>query len=75
MPVSRTANVSSARWFDAGLRRDGEHDLAALGELHRVRQQVEEHLAQPRHVAGDRRRHVAFEEIGDVEALLGGARR
>ena len=39
-----------------------------------LRQQVEQDLAQPRDVAADRRRHVALEHVGDVEALLGRAR-
>ena len=45
-----------------------------LGELHRVGEQVEHDLPQPRDVADDRRRHVAFEHVGDVEVLLDGAR-
>ena len=35
---------------------------------------LSEDLAQPRHVALDRRRHVALEEVREVEALLDGAR-
>ena len=51
-----------------------QHHLAGFGELDRVAQQVEQDLAQPRHVAVDRpaapRR---FEHIGDVQVLLGRA--
>ena len=73
MPVSRTANVQLAPPSAArALHR--QHDLARLGELDRVGEQVEQHLAQPRHVAADRRRHVALEDVGDVEVLLGRAR-
>ncbi len=75
MPVSRTAKVSSACPSAAARRRHGEHDLAALGELHRVGEQVEDDLAQPRDVADDGRRNVAFEHVGGVEVLLDGAGR
>ena len=51
MPVSRTANVSSTCPSRTRLGGHGEHDLAALGELHRIGQQVQQDLAQPRHVA------------------------
>ena len=74
MPVSRTANVSSTLPSACALRRHREHDLARLGELHRVAEQVQEDLAQPRHVADDRRRDVALEQVGGVEMLLDGAR-
>ena len=75
IPVSRTANVSSTRPVGSGLRAHGEHDLAVLGELHGVGQEVEDDLPQSRDVAADRRRHVALEQVGDVEMLLDGARR
>ena len=55
MPVSRTAKVSSTSPAATGAARHRQHHLAALGELHRVGQQVEQDLAQPRHVAADRR--------------------
>ena len=56
MPVSRTAKCER----DACPRRRGSAstrtiDLALLGELDRVREQVEQHLPQPRRVADDRR--------------------
>ena len=51
-----------------------QHHLALLGELHRVGQQVQQDLPQPRHVAVDGRRHLAFEDVGDVQVLLGRAR-
>jgi hypothetical protein len=56
-----------------GRGRDGEHDLALLGELHRVGQQIEQDLAQPRYVRADRDRHLALEQIRRVELLLGRA--
>ena len=55
MPVSRTEKVSS--WSPAASEpaaRHRQHDLAPLGELDRVAEQVEEDLAQARHVADDR---------------------
>ena len=51
MPVSRTANSAARRPRVGGRPAHGEHDLAALGELDRIGEQVEQHLAQPRHVA------------------------
>ncbi len=75
MPVSRTAKSSSGSPLStllvAGTR---QHDLARLGELDRVAEQVEQDLAQPRHVADDGRRHLALEHVGEVEVLLGRAR-
>ncbi len=59
----------------ARLGNHAQHHLAGFGEFHRVAQQVEQDLAQPRHVAVDDGRHlaraVALEDIGDVEVLLG----
>ena len=48
------------------------HDLAAIGELHRVADEVQEDLPEPRVVADDRRRHVRRDLAGHVEALLRG---
>jgi hypothetical protein len=53
---------------------DRQHDLAGVGELDRVRQEVEQDLAQARHVADDRGRNVAVEVVDEVQALLHGAR-
>jgi hypothetical protein len=58
----------------ARLRGDGQHDLALVGELHRIGEQIQDDLAQPCHVADDRRRNVAFEHVRGVEMLLDGAR-
>jgi hypothetical protein len=54
---------------------DRQHDLAGVGELDRVRQEIEQDLAQARHVADDRGRNVAFEVVDEVQAFLDGARR
>ena len=50
MPVSRTANATRA----AGARRHAQRDLAALGELERVRQQVLQDLPEALRVGLDR---------------------
>ncbi len=55
------------------LRRHREHDLALLGELHRIAEQVQDDLAQPGHVADDGRRNTVFEQVGGVEMLFDGA--
>ena len=51
-----------------------EHDLAPLGELDRVREQVQEHLAQAGHVTDDRGRGAVADQVREVQALLGGPR-
>ena len=53
MPVSRTASTQRAVRRRAPARRRSTHDLAALGELHGVAEQVDQHLAQPGDVADD----------------------
>ena len=74
MPVSRTRKRQHRALARERLAAHRDDDLAALGELDRVGEQVEQDLAQPGHVAADRRRHVALEDVGDVETLLGRAR-
>ena len=69
MPVSRTENRSSARFL--GRRRGGSPStstLPLLGELDRVRNEVDQHLAQVTDVAVQRVRHVAR----DVDARTRG---
>ena len=66
--------VKGSRVLDT-VRAHREHDLAPLGELHRVREQVQEDLAQARHVADDGGGSAVAEQIGQVEALLGGPGR
>ena len=51
------------------------HDLAALGELDRVREQVQEHLPQARLVADDPGRRVVVDEAAELELLLPRPRR
>ena len=52
-----------------------EHHLALLGELHRVVEQVDQDLAQSRHVAENGRRDVRPDFHRQVELLFGGAGR
>src|SRR5207249_159372 len=51
-----------------------EHDLAPFRELDRVREQVQQNLAQARHVTGDARRRVLTNQVRQVDALLRRAR-
>src|SRR4030095_14035112 len=66
MPVSRTENARS--YGRAGRRgrkggADREHARARLGELPRVREQVEQHLAQAGDVADDRGGHAVAQQV------------
>ena len=70
MPVSRIGERELHLLRRDGPRGDAHDDLAPLGELHRVGQEVEQDLPQARHVAADRRRHVAFEDVRGVQVLL-----
>ena len=71
MPVSRTSTSAPrmpiAAAASAPLTRDD--DLAALGELDRVGQQVEHDLAQPAEVADHGRRQVVRRLVGELDAL------
>jgi hypothetical protein len=51
-----------------------QRDLAFLGELDRVRQQVQQHLPQPRHVAGHGHGHIGIDAGRKRQALLRSAR-
>ncbi len=51
---------------------DGDHDFAAVGELDRVGQQVDQDLAQARDVADQRGGHAVVDEVGEVDVLLAG---
>ena len=57
IPVSRTEKRDAASTGSERRRGDGQHDLALLGELDRVVQQVQQDLAQPRGVADERLGH------------------
>ena len=48
-------------------------DLALIGELHRVADQIDQHLAQTRHVAVNSTRHVRLDVVDQLDTLLAGA--
>ena len=51
---------------------DPQHQLAALGELDRVFDQVHQDLTQPAGVADEGRRDLGSDLVGQLEALLVG---
>ena len=72
MPVSRTEAQADCRRRRSRGRPARDHDLAALGELHGVADEVDEHLAQPRGIAAQRSPGTSASIIaGQLEALLG----
>ena len=78
MPVSRTSTVSAQRPAAAvagqPMPADVELDLAVLGELDRVGQQVEDDLAEPALVADDRPRQALVDRVDELEVLGRGGR-
>ena len=75
MPVSRTA---SSTWYEPApvvCGVDEHDDLALLGELDRVREQVEEHLPQTGLVADDPGGCVVVDQTAELDLLLPCARR
>jgi hypothetical protein len=48
-------------------RRHREQDVALLGELHRVAEQVDDDLAQPGHVADDGRRAALVDDVKQLD--------
>ncbi|MCX5743251.1 MAG: hypothetical protein NT062_12225, partial [Proteobacteria bacterium] len=54
---------------------DGDEDVAPLGELHRVRQQVEQHLPDAPEVAADPERGRRIDEVRELEPLRRRGRR
>ena len=72
MPVSRTSTVTVRARACAGrasaLQR--QDDLALVGELDRVGQQVEEDLAEPAGVADDRLGQLVAHRVGELEPFL-----
>ena len=55
------------------LHRDGQHNLAFGGELHRVAQDVQDHLAQASSIAHDGLGHISGDVESQLQALLSGA--
>ena len=75
IPVSRTANSSRYALAPVGLGIDVDDHLALLGELDRVREQVEQHLPQARGVPDDSCRRLLVDEAAQLDPLLPRARR
>jgi hypothetical protein len=70
MPVSK-ADDSFSSFEQAG----PQHDLAGLGELERVAEEVEQYLPQASRVAAKEARDLRRDEGGHLESLGGGACR
>ena len=70
MPVSRTTITTLSGWRP---RRDADHHLALLGELDRIAQQIEHHLAQTLGVSMAPGGQVRVDDAGHVQALEAGA--
>ena len=70
MAVTRFENAGAT-----GGRCDLNDYLAVVGELHRVADEIYENLPQPRDVTDQNLRDCIFDEIGQVELLLGGLGR
>ena len=77
IPVSRTSIATVVGPLPVRRRRrvDRQDDLALLGELHRVRQEVQHDLAEAPGVAEDRLGQVRAHRVGQLDALLRGRRR
>ena len=74
VPPSASVEPSSLQMRLVGLRGrrrlDAQDDLAALGELDRVRQEVEDDLAEPAGVADDRLGQAVAHLVDELDALL-----
>ncbi len=74
MPVSATVNVSRNRRAPPAATINGERYPAALGELHRVVDQVLQRAAQPHRIGADAGRQLVRDGDLDAERLAFGAR-
>ena len=70
MPVSVTLTCSLVLRVGARLLPDGDEDVAALGELERVADQVGQDLLDPRRVADDAGRHIRVDVANQLEPFL-----
>ena len=75
MPVSATVNFSDGLLSRQTVERDVDDDLALLGELDRVADEIEQHLPQPARIADERRRHAGLNSARKLEPLFVRARR
>ena len=64
------AEVQLRAALGARVLPDGDEDVAALGELERVADQVRQDLLNPRRVADDAGRHVRVDVANELEPLL-----
>ena len=69
-PVSLTAKCSTTSGGVAASRRHAKHDLALVGELDGIPEQIDENLAQTSGVASQRLRHGRIDIDDQLEALL-----
>ena len=70
IPVSVTLKCSFVLPSGARVLPDGDEDVAVLGELERVADQVRQDLLNPRRVADDAGRHVRVDVADQLEPLL-----
>jgi len=68
----RNREPQRCRHRAVAIGRDPQGDLADLGELDRIAQQVEQHLAQPRRIADQVVAHSVSDFIDQLQALLVG---
>ena len=75
MPVSLTAKCSVAASPLDALDADPDDDLALLGELDGVADEVQQHLTQPPGIAEHHVGHVGRDVAGELEPFSAGAQR
>ena len=75
MPVSVTLKCSVVLPVARAIFPDGDEDVAALGELERVADQVGQDLLHPRRIADDAGRHLRVDVANELEPLLVRAQR
>src|SRR5581483_7160402 len=73
-PGVADGELEAVRAAGGPLRLDEHDHLAVLGELDGVREEVEEHLAQPGGVADDARGRAFVDQAAELDALLPGTR-
>ena len=74
MPLSVTVKISRTRPRPAGSAPAVKTTRAALGELHRVVDEVFQRRAQPQRVAGHHRRQIGRDGDLGLDAFVAGAR-
>ena len=75
IPVSATVEPKDHRVVAAGVDRDAQQDLAAMGELDGIAHQVDEDLAEPPGVSDHHVRHVGVNVEIELQPLLVGPHR